>query len=37
MRIMGRKIPTATIGIYLTVIVVTIVMLCPSHGCCRHR
>ncbi|MND39757.1 Lactose transport system permease protein LacG [compost metagenome] len=29
MRIMGRKIPTATIGIYLTVIVVTIVMLLP--------
>ncbi|CVI63431.1 MULTISPECIES: carbohydrate ABC transporter permease [Agrobacterium] len=29
MRIMGRKIPAATIGIYLTVIVVTIVMLLP--------
>ena len=29
MRIMDRKIPTATIGIYLTVIVVTIVMLLP--------
>ncbi len=29
MRIMGRKIPTATIGIYLTVILVTIVMLLP--------
>ena len=29
MRIMGRKIPAATVGIYLTVIVVTIVMLLP--------
>ncbi|MCZ7853684.1 carbohydrate ABC transporter permease [Agrobacterium salinitolerans] len=29
MRIMGRKIPAATIGIYLTVIVVTVVMLLP--------
>ncbi|CUX68520.1 MULTISPECIES: carbohydrate ABC transporter permease [Agrobacterium] len=29
MRIMGRKIPATTIGIYLTVIVVTIVMLLP--------
>lgn len=29
MRIIGRKIPAATIGIYLTVIVVTIVMLLP--------
>ncbi|MES5046781.1 carbohydrate ABC transporter permease [Rhizobium nepotum] len=29
MRIMGRKIPTATIGIYLTVIIVTIIMLLP--------
>ncbi|MCZ4431864.1 carbohydrate ABC transporter permease [Agrobacterium sp. SOY23] len=29
MRIMGRKIPAATFGIYLTVIVVTIVMLLP--------
>ncbi|WP_223569047.1 carbohydrate ABC transporter permease [Agrobacterium tumefaciens] len=29
MRIMDRKIPTATIGIYLIVIVVTIVMLLP--------
>ncbi|KJF69671.1 MULTISPECIES: carbohydrate ABC transporter permease [Rhizobium] len=29
MRIMDRKIPTATIGIYLTVIIVTIIMLLP--------
>ncbi|MBW9072445.1 carbohydrate ABC transporter permease [Agrobacterium deltaense] len=29
MRIMGRKIPAATIGVYLAVIVVTIVMLLP--------
>lgn len=29
MRIMGRKIPAARIGIYLTVIVVTIIMLLP--------
>lgn len=29
MHIMGRKIPAATVGIYLTVIVVTIVMLLP--------
>ncbi|MCZ4072513.1 carbohydrate ABC transporter permease [Agrobacterium sp. LMR679] len=29
MRIMGRKIPAATVGFYLTVIVVTIVMLLP--------
>jgi multiple sugar transport system permease protein len=29
MRIMARKIPTATIGIYLTVIIVTIIMLLP--------
>ncbi|MGV2068960.1 carbohydrate ABC transporter permease [Agrobacterium sp. 22-226-1] len=29
MRIMGRKIPGATVGVYLTVIVVTIVMLLP--------
>lgn len=29
MRIMGRKIPATTIGIYFTVIIVTIVMLLP--------